>query len=136
MISFGPFMNTLEAAELPPQAKPSTEHLDPLCLLGWVDRGRTEARACLSCHDGSVSTGREHEVRGVGLESHPVDVPYESRQVGRTNSLRPTVQLEPAIVLVDGRLVCTSCHDGSSSLPAKLAISMNGSGLCLACHAL
>jgi predicted CXXCH cytochrome family protein len=103
-----------------------------LCELATADRSRTPSRSCLGCHDGSVASGRlarAHEGSGV----HPVDVDYAAAQV-RRSGLRPRGALPPALVLVDGKVACVTCHDPRSPEHGKPALPLRRSALCFACH--
>ena len=106
------------------------------CGLSAADRRVTSSLACLACHDGSVQgpipigSGHTRPRR----DAHPVGMLYEG---ARRMKLRPLASLPPAIVLVEGRVVCTTCHDGEASGRGKLAIEQGPSSrLCLACHAM
>ena len=105
---------------------------DDLCELATADRAHTRSRSCLSCHDGSIASGRmarAHEGGG----SHPVDVDYLASQARRPG-LRPSGTLPPAVVLVGGRVACTTCHDPRSTERGKPAVTMSRSALCFGCH--
>jgi predicted CXXCH cytochrome family protein len=87
-----------------------------------------ESKFCLGCHD--VVAEKKMST------SHPVDIDYRAAQANSKGRLKPVSQIDPAVKLEKGKVVCTSCHDPNSSLPAKLVISNTGSGsrLCVACH--
>ena len=106
--------------------------LDRICLLRWVARDKASSFRCMQCHDGTLAAAVSHKITVKAESSHPIEVGYAtalSRQV-----VRPVGQLPKAIVLVDGKVTCTSCHDGRSREPARVAMSMKRSGLCFACH--
>jgi len=91
---------------------------------------------CLSCHDGTcgpavleVGSPGLSSVRARGHDfapSHPVDVVYPITG----DEWVPLERLDSAIVLEDGRVVCSTCHDATGTTVLPLA----GSELCLACH--
>lgn len=85
-----------------------------------VVRSMTPSSYCISCHDGSSMPIRVSDTHPLGV--HPVGYGFR-------------LKLSEAIVLVDGAVACTSCHDGKSKLPHMLAMTQTGSTLCLGCHA-
>ncbi len=101
-----------------------------LCALAGAARERTASVSCLSCHDGTVGASI-----GVGHGYHPVGTDYFRARYGRPAAvLRP--DLPPALVLVDGKVECTTCHDGASRERSLTALPMSRSALCFGCHAL
>jgi predicted CXXCH cytochrome family protein len=60
---------------------------------------------------------------------HPLDVRYAPAWLTRRD-LRPMIPA--AIVLADGRITCTSCHDGASPYRRKIAVPPGE--LCTSCH--
>jgi predicted CXXCH cytochrome family protein len=116
---------------------PSTAHATILspedtCLLRWARRSTTPATRCLQCHDGSAAKPIDHLGGGPSSRgSHPVGVAY-AVGLARIPHLRPQGSLPAEIVLVNGELACTSCHDGRSSAPHKVAMPVGR--LCTACH--
>ena len=102
----------------------SSEHV---CELPFVNRGTTKAVRCYGCHDGTIAPSPRHP------GDHPVDVKYEPV---REAAPRYAMQLPASLVLVGGRVTCTTCHEyrGDASYPHWTAMSMVGSALCLACH--
>lgn len=103
-----------------------------VCELGRADRGRTPAVRCMGCHDGSAGPGVEFRMRagGPGFD-HPVDVDYGSAAL-RDPRLVAGAQLPRELVLVDGRVACTTCHDGASTERAHVVRSKQE--LCITCH--
>jgi hypothetical protein len=93
------------------------------CELARADRARTSSASCLACHDGAA--GRE-----LG-PSHPVEVDYGSAAAREPDRYVPAALLRADVPLVDGKVSCTSCHDGASP-HAKRAVDPGR--LCLACH--
>jgi predicted CXXCH cytochrome family protein len=117
----------LAAAAPPPTEAP--------CTLPRVDRARTGSRACIGCHDGSIGLGAAHALAGgaPGGE-HPVDVSYARAFARQPGSYRSAFDLPRAVVLPEGRVACTSCHDAASAEPHRAAVPMGGSALCFTCH--
>ncbi|MDH5324323.1 MAG: cytochrome c3 family protein [Gammaproteobacteria bacterium] len=124
------------------------------------------SRLCLSCHDGTVgvdsfggASGATFmsgtKVVGVGgnlSDDHPISIRFDSAlaladgslhdpttttvTVGVAGSKTKTGTIEQ-LMLVDGTVQCTSCHDVHNNFTAGdplLRISTKGSQLCLSCH--
>lgn len=104
-----------------------------VCELRNADRARTSTRSCIACHDGSVGPGAGFEMRAgnqPGLD-HPVDVPY-AEAAARDPRLAPASALPPDVILVNGRVACTTCHDGAST---ERGHAVRGQPeLCTSCH--
>jgi predicted CXXCH cytochrome family protein len=115
----------LQASVMRRAPRTAASHLDlaECAMRTGVARSLTTAAQCLSCHDGTSGPS-------VLDHSHPTAVAYAS-SVGRT-SLRPVVA--DGIVLVNGSVECTSCHDPASTQPDHTALSLDGSTLCVGCH--
>ncbi len=100
------------------------------------------SRQCLSCHDGvnasnnaSGHANMSSAGLGRGRGEHPVGVRYRKQRSGsRFVSLRHQSQLPKEILLPQGQVSCTSCHDLFASTKARLAIPIKKSALCFACH--
>lgn len=100
---------------------------------------------CLSCHDGSIGSSSDVQVKAGSWKhgasfspynpqgSHPIGVRYRTAMLKR-GGLRPIGMLDPAIRLVDGKVGCCSCHDPFSKERYSLVMSNERSRLCLACH--
>lgn len=103
-----------------------------------------ESIECVSCHEGSVSSGASLSACHMGNCDHPMGVDYgflASRNRGLANP-----PLAPAIRLVNNRMGCVSCHipyaDGhedaaqtlSDGQDKKLSVDNTGSRLCTSCH--
>ncbi len=67
-------------------------------------------------------------------ESHAVGVAYEASAQSRTLKLKPRARLPEAIVLVQGRIECTTCHSGQGFGDGRTVLPVAGSTLCFACH--
>lgn len=89
---------------------------------------------CLDCHGVTAAGGdmdaprAEHDVTGLG-RSHPVDTAYPDGTPG----YRPLIEVSAALPLLDGRMTCLTCHAGTPD--RALAIPLEGSRICTACHA-
>lgn len=109
------------------------------------------SQSCFSCHDGSVASDAQVTfpitIGGTGSASldtslghvdavHPVDVNYAAARQRRPGWLRPMDQLPPEVMLPQGLVTCTSCHSSRSRQAKKVALSLERSALCLACHSL
>lgn len=93
------------------------------CALAAVDRTTTPSSVCLACHDGSAGKAIGFDVHG----AHPLGRRYADAWLrGGFNPLLPG----DAVKLVNGEVACTSCHDGASSLRARVAAR----ALCTGCH--
>jgi hypothetical protein len=103
-----------------PDADPDAE-----CELPWVDRSITTSSDCLTCH-GALSNIVCYAPTCEPMRLHPVGAVYDESR----HRLRPRSQLSSALPLVNGRVECTTCHDGNSELPANLAQRR----LCFGCH--
>jgi hypothetical protein len=88
-------------------------------------RSSSSTQACLVCHDGTVG-------RPISLHSpsHPADRSYAGAALTGRASLRPAPP--PELVLVDGLVVCATCHDGTSPYPHRVAVAP--ATLCQSCH--
>src|SRR6266513_2491216 len=82
-----------------------------VCDLPGVARDATTTATCYGCHDGTVAPTTFH-----GPDDHPVDVSYE---LVRRAKPQYAARLPPALVLVRGRVTCTTCHEyrGDASYP-------------------
>lgn len=91
---------------------------------------------CLSCHDGAVAPAigvnvqSAHRAAAGTAENHPVDVAYPDFRPG----FRARADLDPRLILDNGRVACKTCHAGTGTDDGSLAITAAGSQLCLACH--
>jgi predicted CXXCH cytochrome family protein len=104
------------------------------CELGRVDRAATPSRVCMSCHDGTAGAAVGFSMRaGGGGMDHPVGVDYAAAAARRPGRYVPAGAVPRSVPLVDGRVECTSCHDGASSSPSHVAAQPQ---LCYACHRL
>jgi predicted CXXCH cytochrome family protein len=98
------------------------------CGLDEAVRSLTSSRSCITCHDGTAASPIS-----LGRNSHPVGIDYATAANGSPGRYASISQLPPAVVLVGGKVECTSCHDGASRRRFKLA---GGKDLCLGCHLL
>lgn len=113
---------------------PAYTRIKQQCELAWAPRERTTSRNCLLCHDGSVANGtdvRLQTTEGARGANHAVGMLYANTRPG----LRLKAALAKELVLVDGRVECTTCHARGGFGAASTALPTDGSALCLACHA-
>jgi predicted CXXCH cytochrome family protein len=104
------------------------------CELSRVDRARTPSTACTGCHAGAVGPGRTFEMAAGGRGmSHPVGVSYAEATAPAPERYAPSSELPGDVPLVDGRIECTTCHDGALTTKNQVVESKR---LCLACHRL
>jgi predicted CXXCH cytochrome family protein len=92
---------------------------------------------CIGCHDGSLGKVAEYRI-GQGVwdhnqGSHPVGVDYREGRMKR-GQLRPLSSVSRKLRLFNGKIGCGTCHDLYSRNPAMLAMSNEGSRMCLSCH--
>jgi len=89
---------------------------------------------CLACHDGSIAKAAVYCVEKCSLLT-PHSVMRRYPPPGREKAYRPVESLrEAGIELVDGMVVCVSCHNLGNPPPYHLAVDSAASKLCLACH--
>jgi hypothetical protein len=103
-----------------------------LCELSRADRARTASVRCMACHDGAVGGAIEFHMgpRGTSM-SHPVEMSYEAIAARQPERYEARAALPPEVPLVEGKVACTSCHDGASRDPKHVAIPVR---LCQSCH--
>ncbi len=100
---------------------------------------------CLSCHDGTVASAHGLPLRADSdlSNDHPIGVRYDSILASRDGGLHDPATRASGLggtietdLLISGRLECTSCHDPHAVVGAgRLRVSVEGSALCLVCHA-
>jgi hypothetical protein len=98
------------------------------CGLSGAVRSLTSSKGCVTCHDGTGASPIS-----LGRNSHPVGIDYAAAASSDPGKYASISQLPPEVALVGGKVECTTCHDGASRRPFKLA---GGTELCLACHRL
>jgi predicted CXXCH cytochrome family protein len=122
-------------AEGPPPAPAAAAAPISGCALPYTGRARASASNCLVCHTlGGDAAGLIMKRHASG--DHNSGVAYASAQRRGALRLRPVDQLPPQIVLVEGQITCTTCHDGASTEHRRLATPGGMAGLCVSCHAL
>ena len=95
---------------------------------------------CVTCHDGIVSRKdilnyrndprtRMQMISG----KHPIGMNYESYTVYR-DTLKKVDELNPNLVLVEGKVSCVTCHDPFNPEKNHLALKNSGRDLCKECH--
>jgi predicted CXXCH cytochrome family protein len=99
------------------------------------------SRECLSCHDGTLSTSAQTQIRSLSWEhrkniglSHPISVDYEAVYSRKPRFFRPPATLDPRLVLIDGKIGCETCHNHYSKHKKHLVMDNFKSRLCLSCH--
>lgn len=98
-----------------------------------VDR-RASIEECLACHDGSIAKAAVYCLENCSLFT-PHSVMRRYPPPGREAAYRPVEYLRVAgIELVDGMVVCISCHNLGNPPPHHLAVDTAASKLCLVCH--
>jgi len=70
---------------------------------------------------------------GTDRMSHPVSIDYDLAAGSHPGAYVPAAALPREIPLVNGRVECTTCHDGASATPKHVVDEMQ---LCTACHRL
>ncbi|MGB2906936.1 MAG: cytochrome c3 family protein [Candidatus Aminicenantaceae bacterium] len=115
-------------------------HLAPLDYES-LDMLDDNSKDCLSCHDGTLSSASDIQLRGLNFEhptdiglSHPVGMDYAQVYAQNPNTFHPPESIDPRIVLAQGRVGCESCHDHYSGNPKYLVMDNTMSRLCLSCH--
>jgi hypothetical protein len=102
-----------------------------------------ESRRCMGCHDGvnarefANSTPYRRGSMSVGdpRHNHPIGVEYPAvPRVGSASGLRPVSMLPGNLRLPEGKVGCVSCHDLYAADRYHLAMPIEASRLCLACH--
>lgn len=114
------------AAAPEPQPELGVEPAAPeSCLLPFVDRRVTTSTVCMTCHDGSNPAAFEvrHDV------SHRMDFDYAEFARAKQD---PDLAEQPDLVMPEGKLTCTTCHDAEPGL--KDWIAKPNKQLCLSCH--
>lgn len=97
---------------------------------------------CISCHDGTIASaiGYRFEIKEtlgttsvVTLQAaHPIGMDY--RLYNCTNGFNYGGSLPADMVFMNGQVGCASCHNLLGTSRLYLAVDMNSSGLCFACH--
>lgn len=104
------------------------------CELGAAAREATPSTACMACHDGAAGPGVSFQMSPAGGRpgfDHPVEIDYAAASA-RDHRLVPPGELPDELVLVGGKVACTTCHDGRSEEPGRVAGRLVA--LCTACH--
>jgi predicted CXXCH cytochrome family protein len=104
------------------------------------------AKACLSCHDGTVAVDSYHQSTGINLitagtallgtdlsNDHPVSFTYNAALVAADGELQPVAAVSN--LLLNNKVECASCHDVHNAGFANFLVQTNAaSALCLRCH--
>ena len=130
----------LRAADDVSAGHPAGEHVPLRLLDGWLRSTSAEeadeivdiTAYCNSCH-GDSGKGAESETTGHAGDSaardHPVDVAYP----GADPNYRAPGELDPGLLLLEGRLSCVTCHAHDDPEHA-LVLPTGNSEICRACH--
>ncbi len=103
------------------------------CELDGASRARTPSIRCMACHDGSAGATVSFQMSADGRGmSHPVEVDYGAAVARDPAHYHPQATLPREVPLVNGKVACTSCHDGASPDPTRVAMVPH---LCASCHA-
>lgn len=109
-------------------------HAERILHHGAPVEARGSFEECVVCHDGLIATRVDFCLNNCSFHSsHAVNCPYPP--LGQRTGYASVETLRTAgITLVDGKVVCISCHDLGNTLPHHLIIDNGGSQLCLTCH--
>jgi predicted CXXCH cytochrome family protein len=132
LVAIAAALVTIAAAPTDPSLTAYTR-IKQQCELAWAPREKTTSRDCLLCHDGSVAKGTDVRLQATGDSrgaNHAVGMLYANTRRGLRLRSAPAKEL----VLVDGRVECTTCHAPRGFGAACTALPNEGSALCLACH--
>lgn len=101
----------------------------------WVVMNRPES--CMECHDGVLGPNITQRTTGCSSAigtTHPVFTKYPTRQKGKKIFV-PLAEIEKSgLMLINGKIVCTTCHNLLNPAKPHLAISNEQSRLCRSCH--
>ncbi|MCP4217816.1 MAG: hypothetical protein GY765_24455 [bacterium] len=99
------------------------------------------SRECLSCHDGTISSHTDTEIRSLSWEhrkdigmSHPISFEYEAVYFKKPREYHAPQSLDKRITLINGKVGCETCHNHYSKHKKHLVMDNRGSKLCLSCH--
>jgi predicted CXXCH cytochrome family protein len=99
------------------------------------------SRECLSCHDGTISSGTHTQIRSLSWQhnkdigmSHPISVDYEQVYLKSPRDYHPPERLDKRITLINGKIGCETCHNHYSKEKKHLVMKNIRSRLCLSCH--
>jgi predicted CXXCH cytochrome family protein len=89
---------------------------------------------CLSCHNGVKAKPVMLSVTvGNYFCSHPINRDYPP--INGMDEYKPTEQVVAAgIKFLNGQITCISCHDLKNPVAPHLAVPLDSSDLCFACH--
>jgi hypothetical protein len=109
---------------------PDQKVVEPCGLEGVKARRQSLSSACLRCHDGSEAPEAPDARTG-----HAFDVVYEP--ILKPNLRRSPEDFNAAVVLVEGKVTCLTCHDPRSKMLYHLVGPTDGpveKRFCVACH--
>jgi hypothetical protein len=87
----------------------------------------------MACHDGGSGPFVEFHMSTAGAAgmSHPVEVDYGAAAARHPRQYVSPRALPRDVPLVEGKVACTSCHDGASRNRNHVAMPQR---LCESCH--
>jgi len=112
------------------EPEPEQKKVEPCALASVRSRQGTPSSACLACHDGS----RAPEVPDA-RSGHAYDVTYDPYL--KPNLRKSPEQWNRAVVLVEGKVTCLTCHNPASTELYHLVGPVDGpveKRFCVACH--
>ena len=115
-------------------AGPGAAGTEPVDHHGLMVDRRAPFEECVACHDGTIAKAAVYCLEGCSFRTpHSVLRRYPPPE--REAAYRPVDSLgEAGIELVDGMVVCVSCHNLGNPPPYHLAVDNGADKLCLACH--
>jgi predicted CXXCH cytochrome family protein len=110
---------------------------DEICGLRTRSRWVATSESCVACHDGAIGEVVHASFPALGArigESHPVEIQYDDVAAKSPGRYRARAEVPRALWLPGGRVTCTTCHDGTSAEPSRVAMPLASSRLCFGCH--
>jgi len=100
------------------------------------------SKECVACHDGVIAREARHRIssgyqqRAMSIDTilgaHPVGMDYDQY---RSNKQYVSTEIFPAaMVLMDGKVTCVTCHNLLGKNKKYLVVDNDKSGLCFSCH--
>ena len=89
----------------------------------------SEPRICLNCHEGGLDEDKFY----CTSTAHPVFIDYPPE--GKAADFAHPEELQAAgLKLLNGQLICVSCHNLENQQQYHLVVEKLGSKLCMTCH--
>ena len=94
---------------------------------------------CLACHDNIIAKMGDFQMIRLGekpnpLSSHPINIDYPAELTGDINFANMDEVDAAGLRLLDGKIVCITCHDLRLSSAHFLAVTTDKSKICFVCH--